>query len=141
MEISRLNNYYNTYTSSKTVRTKDNSDTEINREELFKNEVLGWKEKMKKKLDEDLQNDQQKNIMMSEKQWHALMKKVDSAINAYKEDVRTEAKAACELNGEDKHDNNDSSLKILNTEEEIQLSAKDFMSLASDERLHNIEEK
>lgn len=142
MEISRLGNYYHTDASAKTVGTKYNSDTEANRTDLFKNEVLGWKEKIKKKIDEDSENDQKKNIMMSEKQWHALMKKVDSSINAYKEDVKTEVKADCKLNDKDKHDNDESSAKIFKENEKIQLSAKDFLSLKSpDELLDNIEGK
>lgn len=131
MGISGINNYYNTYASLKTASAKSNSDMETNRTDLFKHEVLGWKEKVKKKMDDDLKNDQEKNIMMSEKEWHALMKKVDSAINAYKDDVKTEAKADCKLNNEDKRAHDDSSAEILKGKEEIQLSAKDFLSLTS----------
>lgn len=130
MAISGINNYCNTYASLKTVSAKSNSDTEINRADLFKHEVLGWKEKVKKKMDDDLKNDQEKNIMMSEKQWNALMKKVDSAINAYKEDVSTEAKADCKLNAQKKQDSDDSLVESLKAKQEVQLSSKDFLSLA-----------
>jgi hypothetical protein len=81
MEIPKLNNYYHADISSNKVGKKYNRDTDVNMAEAFKNEVLNWKEKIKEKNNEELENDQEKNIKMSEKQWHALMNKVDSAIN------------------------------------------------------------
>ena len=102
MEISRLNNSFNN-TSSKTVSRKHNGDTQINGADMFKNEVLNWQEKIKKKINKDLKNDQEENIMMSEKQWKALMNKVDSAINPLNEDLKIDMKEDCssEINDED----------------------------------------
>jgi hypothetical protein len=54
---------------------------------------LNWKEKIKEKNNEELENDQEKNIKMSEKQWHALLDKVDIAIKMQKQATETNAKA------------------------------------------------
>lgn len=141
MGISGLNNYNNTYASLKSISAKSNSDSATNGTDLFKHEVLSWKEKVKKKMDNDLKNDQEKNIMMSEKQWNALMKKVDSAINAYKEEVKTEVEADCKFNNENKHNYDDTSVESLKEKEEFQLSAQDFVSLTSNELLDNMQAK
>ncbi|WP_088188337.1 hypothetical protein [Desulfosporosinus sp. FKA] len=90
MEITGLNKYYYTDASSKKGECKNNSDTGINMAEVFKNEILNWKEKVGEKVNEDLKNDRENNIKMSEKQWRALLNKVDSAINAHRQPVKTD---------------------------------------------------
>lgn len=83
MEITGLNKYCPSDASSPKAGQKYNSDTTINMAETFKNAVLNWEEKTKQKINKDLENDREKNIMMSKKQWLALLKKVDSAINIH----------------------------------------------------------
>lgn len=91
MDITGLDEYCYTDASSKKVGTKYSSDTETNMSEVFKKEVLNWKLKIKEKIHEDLENDQEKNIKMSEKQWQALMNRVDISINAHKLDVKVDS--------------------------------------------------
>lgn len=67
MEITGLNKYCLTDTASKNVRTKYNGGAEINMAEVFRKEVLNWEEKIKKKINEDLENDREGNNNMSEK--------------------------------------------------------------------------
>ena len=82
MEITGLNKYCHTDSTSKNVGTKYNGGTEINMADVFRNEVLNWEEKIKKKINEDLENDREGNNNMSEKKWSAFMNRVDQAINA-----------------------------------------------------------
>ncbi len=92
MEITELNKYCDRTALSKKVDNKGES-MEVNIADAFKNEVLNWQGKIKEKLEEDLENDQEKNIKMSEKQWHALLDKVDIAIKMQKQATETKAKA------------------------------------------------
>ena len=49
-------------------------------------------EKIKKKINEDLQNDREGNNNMSEKKWSAFMNGVDKALNAYDQNENTDIK-------------------------------------------------
>ncbi|QHI71586.1 hypothetical protein [Aminipila terrae] len=80
MEITTLNKNYNIDLSSKKTGIKYNSNEQTT---AFDKEVLNWKAKMKEKIKKEQENDNEKNMMMSEKQWQALIKKVDSAINTH----------------------------------------------------------
>lgn len=92
MEITGLNKYCHTDTTSKNVRTKYNGGAEINMAEVFRKEVLNWEEKIKKKINEDLENDREGNNNMSEKKWSAFMNGVDKALNAYDQNENTDIK-------------------------------------------------
>lgn len=93
MEITGLNKYCHTDAASKNVGTKYNGGTEINMAEVFRNEVLNWEEKIKKKINEDLENDREGNNNMSEKKWSAFMNGVDRAMNAFSQNENTDVKA------------------------------------------------
>ncbi|PPK82485.1 hypothetical protein BXY41_102173 [Lacrimispora xylanisolvens] len=93
MEITGLNKYCHTDTVSKNVGTKYNGGTEINMAEVFRNEVLKWEEKIKKKINEDLENDRECNNNMSEKKWSAFMNGVDRALNVFDQNGNTDIKA------------------------------------------------
>ena len=154
MEITGLNEY-NHSTSSKKSSAKYNSDTDINMAVTFKNEVLNWEEKIKEKINKDLENDREKNIKMSEKQWHALMNKVDSAINANNQVVKSEVKVDySKPNDEDKrlYDDfknagvdlvqnveNNSFAGILKEKEASKMSTKDFLSSLTPDELYVIQ--
>lgn len=115
MKITTQNKYYNIDQSSKKIETKDNINTETNITEEFKKEVLNWGKKIKEKINKDLENDREKNIMMSEKQWHALMNKVDSAINTHNQYIKENAKIAySKSNDEDEQLYDDSYAGFLN---------------------------
>jgi|GEM_PF-1776072 len=135
MEIIGLNKYCHTAVSSKKVDAKYKKDTEINMAEAFKNEVLNWKYKIKEKINEEIKNDQEKNIKMSEKQWNALMSKVDSAINIYNQAVKANAEVdSSKPEDENERPYNNDFAEILKEKGRSQLSAKDFLlSLTSDE--------
>lgn len=95
MEITALNKHCNTDPASKKAGAKYNSNAQTDITEAFEKEVLNWEGKMKEKINKDFENDNEKNIMMSEKQWHALMKKVDSAIKTQSQYVKENAKNDC----------------------------------------------
>ena len=92
MEITGLNNYCHSDTASKNVGTKYNGGAEINMAEVFRKEVLNWEEKIKKKINEDLENDREGNNNMSEKKWSAFMNGVDKSLNAYDQNENTDIK-------------------------------------------------
>lgn len=119
MQIAGLNKYYQPGASSKKVSTKYNDDTGTNVAVSFKNEVLNWKEKTKEKIDKDLENDRERNIMMSEKQWRALLKKIDSVI--HNQDVKTDVKVdSSKLNDEYQRIYDDYFAGILQEKEKIE---------------------
>ena len=93
MEITGLNKYCHTDAVSKNVGTKYNGGTKINMAEVFRNEVLNWEEKIKKKINEDLENDREGNNNMSEKKWSAFMNRVDRAMNDFNQNGNTDIKA------------------------------------------------
>lgn len=114
MEITGLNKYCHTDSVSKNVGTKYNGGTEVNMADIFRNEVLNWEEKIKKKINEDLENDREGNNNMSEKKWSAFINKVDSAINASSQNRNTDIKADYSTpNKESKRLNDDSFAKSL----------------------------
>ncbi len=88
MEITGVNTQYDCNLSS--VKKRGNNSDNPDVFETFKNERLKWVEKVKEDIAEQLQNDSQRNIKMSDKQWQALMDHVDIAINNFKENVREE---------------------------------------------------
>lgn len=69
-----------------------NSNTKINDRAIafdsFQNELENWEKRVKETVDKEQDNDRIGNIQMSEKQWHNLMKKVDSAIDSLKDTVK-----------------------------------------------------
>ncbi len=81
MEITGLNKYCHTDAASKSAGTKYNGGTDINMAEIFRKEVLNWEEKIKKKINEDTENDREGNNNMSEKKWNDFMNRVDRALN------------------------------------------------------------
>lgn len=82
MEIAGLNKYCHTDVSSKKSGT-----------EAFRNEVLNWKLKIMEKINADLENDRKGSINMSEKNWNAFMNRVDSTVNTFSQNVKTDVKA------------------------------------------------
>ena len=92
MEITGLNKCCHTDAASKNAGTKYNGGTEINMAEVFRNEVLNWEEKIKKKINEDLENDREGNNNMSEKKWSAFMNRVDRAMNTFSQNENTDVK-------------------------------------------------
>lgn len=93
MEITGLNKYCRTDAASNNVGTKYNGGKEINMAEIFRKEVLNWEEKIKKKINEDLENDREGNNNMSEKKWGAFMNGVDRAMNAISQNGNIDVKA------------------------------------------------
>lgn len=126
MEITGINKYF----SADSLK-KSNNSTKLNVSEAFQNEVQNWKQKLKDKLDEELENDKAKNLKMSDKQWRTLMKKVDSAINANIQETKENSKIdQSKLNNDKKIKRNDFA-EIENS----QLSTEDFLSLLTSNKL------
>ncbi|WMJ90340.1 hypothetical protein [Anaerocolumna sp. MB42-C2] len=86
MEISRTNAQYNRNLSAMEQNKNNNTNTGLF--ETFKNERLKWIENVKEELDEQLENDSERNIKMSDKQWRELMDHVDSAIKNFKKNIK-----------------------------------------------------
>ncbi|WFR59901.1 hypothetical protein QA584_12710 [Anaerocolumna sp. AGMB13025] len=104
MKITGTNEYYNTNASSEKSSTLKKG-TELNMANVFKDEVVNWKEKIKLKLTEELENDEEQNIKMSDKQWRSLIAKVDSAINKHKLNVKMNAEKAVNADPKDEEKN------------------------------------
>lgn len=57
----------------------------------FQKEIVNWQKRVKAALEKQQENDKNGNLEMSEKQWHNLMKKVDSAIGTLTDDNKEQA--------------------------------------------------
>lgn len=62
--------------------------------ESFQEELANWEKRVKETLDKEQDNDNSRNIQMSEKQWRNLIKKVDGAIYTLKDDIKDQGKEA-----------------------------------------------
>lgn len=128
MEITGINKYF----SAGTLK-KNNSCTKLNVAETFQTEVQNWKEKLKDKLEEELENDEAENLKMSDKQWRSLMKKVDRAINANIQVAKENSKVDQSKPNNDKEINHSDFTEFL--KENSQLSTEDFLSLLTSNKL------
>ncbi|HWR30493.1 MAG TPA: hypothetical protein VN631_11750, partial [Negativicutes bacterium] len=54
----------------------------------FQKELVNWQIRTKQAIDKQKENDSNGNILMSEKKWRNLMKKVDHALDASKEKIK-----------------------------------------------------
>jgi hypothetical protein len=87
MEITGVSKQYNTSIPSK----KETKASEVkSMSEVFEEAMVGWKDQMKEKLEKEQDDDQKRNIQMSDKKWKGLMNKVDNAIDQYKQELKEE---------------------------------------------------
>jgi uncharacterized protein YdcH (DUF465 family) len=90
MSISGIETKHQNYAPSSNHSPKISScDSES---DSFKNAVVNWEKRIKENIDKEKENDRSGNIQMSDKQWRHLMEKVDSAINALKNNIKEREK-------------------------------------------------
>jgi hypothetical protein len=83
MNINGIETQYQNYAGGGTSRTKSsNSESKSN---SFQNEIVNWEKRIKESIDKEQENDSNSSIMMSEKKWCNLMKKVDNVIDTIKD--------------------------------------------------------
>jgi len=96
MNINGIETQYQNYAVVGTSRTKSsNSESKSN---SFHNAIVNWEKRIKEAIDKEQENDSNGSIMMSEKKWQNLMKKVDYAIDTVK-DNKSEQEEEKEQNG------------------------------------------
>lgn len=83
MNIAGLETQYQNYAGGGASRKKSNNSKSMS--DSFQNEIANWEKGIKKAIDKEQENDSNGNIMMSEKKWRSLMKKVDNAIDTIKD--------------------------------------------------------
>lgn len=86
MSINEINTQYQNYAASDTVSIKKSSGS--NTFDTFQKELVSWEKRLKDNIDKEQGNDSNGSIQMSEKQWCNLMKKVDSAIDTLKANIK-----------------------------------------------------
>jgi hypothetical protein len=86
MNISGVETKYQNYAPSSNLSLESNSS--VSTVDWFQNELLNLENRFQEAKEKQQKNDNSGNIMMSEKQWRSLMKKVDNAIDAYKENLK-----------------------------------------------------
>ncbi|MEN6411909.1 MAG: hypothetical protein ABFC84_03965 [Veillonellales bacterium] len=83
MNINGIEAQYQNYSASGNSSKRSNSSE--NTFGTFQKEIVNWEKRIKETIDKERENDSKGSILMSEKQWHKLTKKVDNAINTLKE--------------------------------------------------------
>lgn len=86
MSINEINTQYQNYAASGAVNVKKSSSSSTF--ESFQKEIVSWEKRLKDNIDKEQENDINGSIQMSEKQWCNLMKKVDSAIDTLKANIK-----------------------------------------------------
>ncbi|SEP41925.1 hypothetical protein [Propionispora vibrioides] len=86
MNITEIETQYQNYAASGTSRTKSSSSEGTF--DSFQKEIVNWQKRIKEAIDKEQENDSNGSILMSEKQWRNLMKKVDNAIDTSKDNKK-----------------------------------------------------
>lgn len=89
MRISGIEAKYQNCPTSSNARPKGSS---VSAFDSFQNELVNWEMRVKGTIDKQEENDSSGNLQMSEKQWHHLMKKVDSAIDSLENNIKEQEK-------------------------------------------------
>lgn len=83
MSINGIEAQYQNYAGAGASRTKSNNSKSMS--DSFQNQIMNWGKRIKEAIDKEQENDSNGSIMMSEKKWQNLMKKVDYAIDTKKD--------------------------------------------------------
>lgn len=86
MNIIEIETQYQNYAASGTSRTKSSSNESTF--DSFQKEIVNWQKRIKEAIDKEKENDSNGSILMSEKQWRKLMKRVDNAIDSSKDNKK-----------------------------------------------------
>ena len=95
MNINGIATQYQNYAGVGTSKTK--SSPGENKTDTFQNAIVNWKNQIKEKLAKEQENDANGNIMMSEKKWRDLMKKVDNVIDNIEDSNNAQEKEETKL--------------------------------------------
>lgn len=90
MSIGGIETKYQNYKLSSNTST--NSSNSASAFDSFQNELVNWEKRVKETIDKEQANDNSGSLLMSEKCWHALMTKVDNAIDSLESDVKKQEK-------------------------------------------------
>jgi len=83
MNTNGIETQYQNYAGAGTSRAKNSNSKSLS--DSFQNEIGNWEKRIKEAIDKEQENDSDGSIMMSEKKWKNLMKKVDNAIDTIKD--------------------------------------------------------
>lgn len=92
MNINGIETQFQNYAASGTSGTKSSSSESTF--DSFQQEIVNWEKRIKENIEKEQENDSNGSIQMSEKQWRNLMKKVDNAIDALKDDKEEQEQEA-----------------------------------------------
>ncbi|MBP2637950.1 MAG: hypothetical protein H6Q72_3857 [Firmicutes bacterium] len=91
MNINGIETQYQNYAASGTASTKRSSSEST--VASFQKEIVNWEKRIKEAIDKERENDSDGSILMSEKQWRDLMKKVDNAIDTFNDNKKGQEQA------------------------------------------------
>lgn len=83
MNINGIETQYRNSAGAGTSSTKSSNSKSMS--DSFQHEIVNWEKRIKEAIDKEQENDSNGSIMMSEKKWQNLMKKVDNAIDTIKD--------------------------------------------------------
>lgn len=83
MSINGIETQYQNYTGIGTSSKKSNNSKSMS--DSFQNEIVNWEKRVKEAIEKEQEKDSNGSILMSEKKWCSLMKKVDNAIDTIKD--------------------------------------------------------
>lgn len=86
MNINGIETRYQNYAAAGTSGTKSSGSENVS--DSFQKELANWGIRTKQAIDKEKENDSNGNLLMSEKKWRNLMKKVDHALDASKEKIK-----------------------------------------------------
>jgi membrane-associated HD superfamily phosphohydrolase len=88
MNINGIGTQYQNYAVSGAFSTKRSNSESM--ADSFSKVIVNWEKRIKDAIDKERQNDSDGSIRMSEMQWRNLMKKVDNAINTFKDNQKNQ---------------------------------------------------
>ena len=87
MRINGIETLYQNHATYSTSGTKNSSNASTFD---FQKEIDKWESRIKETLDKEKENDKNGSIQMSEEKWRTIMKKVDSAIDTYEDNIKVQ---------------------------------------------------
>ena len=96
MNVNGIETQYQKFAAAGASSTKSSSSENVL--DSFQKELVNWQIRTKQAIDKQKENDSNGNILMSEKKWRNLMKKVDHALDASKDKIREQEQQEQEKN-------------------------------------------
>ena len=86
MNVNGIETQYQNCAAAGTSGTKSSGSENVS--DSFQKELANWGIRTKRAIDKEQENDSNGNLLMSEKQWRNLMKKVDHVLDASKDKIK-----------------------------------------------------